>query len=76
MHPLFCVPLQSAIQASLVPAVSGHVTVQVEGHVIPGPEIASNSVLRAFMEICVSWVRQKAALKHRKGQILFLTFVF
>lgn len=41
--------------ASLVQAVSSHVTVQVEGHVTPGLESAGRDVLQAFMEINVSW---------------------
>ncbi|KAI3353794.1 hypothetical protein L3Q82_005018 [Scortum barcoo] len=45
----------NASPASLVQAVSSHVTVQVEGHVTPGPESAANDVLQAFMEINVSW---------------------
>lgn len=50
--------------ASLVQAVSNYVTAPVEGHVTRGLESAASDVLQAFMEINVSWVRQKAALIH------------
>lgn len=53
------VPTQNVSLASLVQAASSHVTVQVEGHVTPGLATAASDVLQAFMEINVSWVRQK-----------------
>lgn len=51
--------MQNVSLASLVRAASSHVTVQAEGHVTPGPASAASDVLQAFMEINVSWVRQK-----------------
>ncbi|KAG7226079.1 hypothetical protein INR49_018689 [Caranx melampygus] len=45
---------KNVILASLVQAVSSHVTVQVEGHVTPGPESAASDVLQDVMEIDVS----------------------
>lgn len=53
-------PLQNVILASSVQAVSSHVTVQVEGHVTPGPDSAASDVLQDVMEIDVSSVRQQA----------------
>lgn len=56
--PLLSIPrMQNVIQTYLVPAVSSHVIVQVEGHLTLGPESAANDVLLSFRGTTVNWVR-------------------
>ncbi|KAI9528925.1 hypothetical protein NQZ68_015691 [Dissostichus eleginoides] len=59
-------------QGSSVPAVSSHVTVQVEGHVTRGPGSAVRDVLQVFTEKNVNWVR-KACPSLRYGESCRLT---
>lgn len=64
--------MQNVIQASLVPAVNSHVTVQVEGHVTLRPDCAAKDVLLGFRGTSVNWVRQSIAFMCNKGRSYIL----